>query len=217
MRTWSLVVWVLLSAEVGLSFCIALRESAGSGWIVAPLARPAFLLWLALTALVHAGRRTGGGYATFAARAGAVLVVASIVGTSFATSASLRLRPGESASVGPYVLTYLSSSVYPAPNQIITQALIEVRRDGRMLGRRGTLRRQQLDLFGNARFAPAIRPGVWSGMVKTVYVRWAADSAAGGASDFIAAQVPLVPWLWAGLWLLGVGGLAALWPTRWRT
>lgn len=216
-RTWTLVLWVLLTVDVGLTFWIALRDSAGAGWVVAPLARPAFLLWLLLTAWLHLKRPAGGGYATLAARAGAVLVVGSIVGTSFATSAALRLRPGESASVGPYAFTYLSSSVYPAPNQIITQALIEARRDGRRLGRHGTMRTQQLDLFGHTHFAPAVRPGVWTGFQHALYVRWAADSAASGASEFVVAIVPLARWLWVGLWLLGVAGLAALWAGRGRT
>ena len=99
---------------------------------------------------------------------------------------------------------------------MITQGLLEVRRGARQLGRVAAVRRQQLDVFGRERFAPALRAGSWHGLTASVHVRWVADSAAGGLADFGVAVLPLAPWLWLGCWLLGVGGQAALGPGRER-
>ena len=106
--------------------------------------------------------------------------------------------------------------MYPVHNQIITQGLVELRRGGRSLGRIAAVRRQQLSVFGQERFAPALRAGSWHGFGAGVRVNWVADSSAGDAAEFSVAVVPLASWLWLGWWLLVVGGLATLWPGRER-
>jgi cytochrome c biogenesis factor len=211
-RTWALAAWALVSADVGLSLWLALRE-VRADWLAAALWRPALPLWLGLTIVLHGGRRSGSGLATHVAHVGAVALAVSLASATFDTTAAVRLRPGESAPAGPYALTYLASSVYPGENAIVTQALLELRRNGRLLGRVGTVRRQQLDMFGQERFAPSVQPAVWSWWRETVLVRWDADSL-GGAADFRVAIVPLAPWVWVGWWLAGLGGVAAVWRRR---
>ena len=214
-RTWVSLAWVLLSADLGLSLWTGWRAGSDA-WLTSALTRPALPLWIVVTAAQHI-RRAPTGVAAHVAHAGAVLVVVGVIATSFGTSTIVRLQPGESAPIGSLALTYLASSVYPVRNQIITQGLLELRSGERSLGRIAAERRQQLSVFGQERFAPALRAGSWHGVGAGVRVNWAADSSAGDAAEFSVAVVPLASWLWLGWWLLVVGGLATLWSGRERS
>ncbi len=208
-RTWISLAWALLSADLGLSLWTSWRGGSGA-WMASALARPALPLWIVLAGVLHF-RRAAVGVAAHIAHAGAVLVVVGLVATAFGTAAVVRLRPGESAPVANLGLTYLASSVYPARNQIITQGLVELRRGERPLGRVAAERRQQLSVFGQERFAQALRAGSWHGFTTGVRVNWSADSSVSEAAEFSVAVVPLASWFWLGWWLLVVGGVASLW------
>lgn len=211
-HAWALLAWALTSAVVGLGLWHEARAVAPDG-LAGALRDPALLLWLGLTALVHAGPRSGTRAVAHVAHAGAAALAVSAVAATFGDRTAVQLGPGEAATVGRYTLTYVASSAYPARAAVVTQALLELQRDDRALGRAATARRQLLDAFGRERFAPAVRPAVWNGWSASVYARWEADSL-GGRADFQVAVVPLARWMWAGWWVTALTGVVALWRRR---
>jgi cytochrome c-type biogenesis protein CcmF len=84
-----------------------------------------------LTALVTRNRRRYGGYVAHAGLA--ILMIAVAASSSFQTSSDLRLRPGESADVGDYRVTYErpTSSIDRAQQRLTFGAVLDVTRDGR--------------------------------------------------------------------------------------
>ncbi|MGI8461695.1 MAG: heme lyase CcmF/NrfE family subunit [Solirubrobacterales bacterium] len=84
----------------------------------------------ALVAIVSRNRRRYGGYV---AHAGIVILfVAVAASSSFQTSRDISLRPGDSAEVGDFEITYTeaTSSIDPAEQRLSFGALVDVRRDG---------------------------------------------------------------------------------------
>jgi cytochrome c-type biogenesis protein CcmF len=89
--------------------------------------------WLAAFAsLVARNRRRYGGYVSHAA---VVLLALGIVGSSaYSASATARLQPGGTLSVGNYTLRYLSTTFHPGRNHDELRAQLAVLRDGRPAG-----------------------------------------------------------------------------------
>ncbi|HEX6116789.1 MAG TPA: heme lyase CcmF/NrfE family subunit [Solirubrobacterales bacterium] len=84
----------------------------------------------ALVAIVARNRRRYGGYIVHAGIV--LLLIAVAASSSFQTSRDISLRPGETASVGDYEITYLrpTQSVDPVEQKLTFGSVIEVRRDG---------------------------------------------------------------------------------------
>ena len=84
----------------------------------------------ALARVVARNRRRYGGYIVHVGIA--ILFIAVAASSSFQTSADVRLRPGESASVGDYDVTYVepSAGISSAEQRLTFGALLDVRRDG---------------------------------------------------------------------------------------
>ena len=84
----------------------------------------------ALAAIVARNRRRYGGYVV---HAGIVLLfVAVAASSSFQTSRDLNLRPGETATVGDYEVTYVrpTQSVDPVEQKLTFGSIVQVTRDG---------------------------------------------------------------------------------------
>jgi cytochrome c-type biogenesis protein CcmF len=89
--------------------------------------------WLAAFAsLVGRNRRRYGGYVVHAAVV--VLLIGAVGIGGFSTEREVRLRPGESVSVGDYVLTYLGTEQRRGANALELRARLAVERDGEALG-----------------------------------------------------------------------------------
>jgi cytochrome c-type biogenesis protein CcmF len=84
----------------------------------------------ALLALFARNRRRYGGYVVHAGLA--ILLVAVAASSSFQTSRDLRLRPGDSATVDDYTLTYEepTSEISPAEQRLTFGAVLTVAKDG---------------------------------------------------------------------------------------
>jgi cytochrome c-type biogenesis protein CcmF len=84
----------------------------------------------ALMALFARNRRRYGGYVVHAGLA--ILLVAVAASSSFQTSRDLRLRPGDSATVDEYTLTYEepTSEISPAEQRLTFGAVLTVTKDG---------------------------------------------------------------------------------------
>jgi cytochrome c-type biogenesis protein CcmF len=87
----------------------------------------------ALLTVVGRNRRRYGGYIVHAGLA--ILFIAVAASTSFQTSADLRLRPGQSADVGDYRVTYRepTASIDSGEQRLNFGAILDIRRDGKQV------------------------------------------------------------------------------------
>src|SRR5213596_1685635 len=127
---------------------------------------------LALARLVGRNRRRYGGYIV---HAGIVMLFFAFAGTAFKTETEATLRPGESATIKSpygwtYTFTHLGISQYDALNRLVTAGTVEVRRDGKDIGRLRTEKRQHVDAFGNNTFEPSTEVGIMSGLRVDLYI-----------------------------------------------
>ncbi|HEV8266496.1 MAG TPA: heme lyase CcmF/NrfE family subunit [Gemmatimonadales bacterium] len=171
-------------------------------------------LALATVRLIGRNRRRYGGYIV---HTGIVLLFIAFAGMTFKTETQATLRPGESAALKSpygyvYTFTHLGISQYDALNRKVTAALVEVRRDGKFVGRLKTEKRQHVDGLGRPTFEPSTEVGIASGVREDLYV------VLGGLVNGTEQAVyrftinPLVWWVWFGGYVVVLGGLIVLWP-----
>jgi len=169
---------------------------------------------LAALRLIGRNRRRYGGYIV---HMGMVLLFVAFAGMAFKTETQATLRPGESATLKSpyghvYTLTHLGISQYNALNRQVTAALVDVRIDGKAVGRLKTEKRQHVDALGRNTFEPSTEVGIRSGLREDLYV------VLGGLVNGTEQAVyrftinPLVWWVWFGGYVLVLGGLIVLWP-----
>ena len=169
---------------------------------------------LAVFHLVGRNRRRYGGYIV---HVGILLLFVAFAGMAFKTETQATLRPGESVSLRSpyghvYTFTHLGISQYNALNREVTAALVDVRRDGKAIGRLKTEKRQHVDALGRPTFEPSTEVGIMSGLREDLYV------VLGGLVNGTEQAVyrftinPLVWWVWFGGLVLVFGGLIVLWP-----
>jgi cytochrome c-type biogenesis protein CcmF len=151
------------------------------------------------------GRANGG----MVVHLGVVLIaVAFAASQSYGTGREVRLKPGQSASVGGHTVTYLGSATVERTNK---QSLVaRVRIDG------GKVYAPQIQKF------PFATQGIGSPSVKTsltedVYLTLVSPPTSDGGSAVIGVFVqPLIAWLWIGGLVMGLGTALAAWPGRRR-
>src|SRR6266850_2924752 len=168
----------------------------------------------AVVQLLSRNRRRYGGYIVHIA---IVLLFVGFAGMAFKTETEATLRPGESAELKGsdghlYTFTHLGVSQYNALNRQVTAALLDVRRDGKDIGRLRTEKRQHVDAFGNNTFEPSTEVGIMSGLRVDLYVVLAGLVNGTEQAVFRFTINPLVWWVWFGGFVLVIGGLIVLWP-----
>ena len=168
----------------------------------------------AIIQLLTRNRRRYGGYIVHVA---IVLLFVAFAGMSFKTETEATLRPGESAELKGrdghvYTFTHLGISQYNALNRQVTAALIDVRRDGKAIGRLRTEKRQHVNALGDRTFEPSTEVGIMSGLRVDLYVVLAGLVNGTEQAVFRFTINPLVWWVWFGGFVLVIGGLIVLWP-----
>src|SRR5216117_668812 len=168
----------------------------------------------AVLQLLSRNRRRYGGYIVHIA---IVLLFVGFAGMAFKTETEATLRPGESAELRGsdghlYTFTHLGISQYNALNRQVTAALLDVRRDGKDIGRLRTEKRQHVDALGNPTFEPSTEVGIMSGLRVDLYVVLAGLVNGTEQAVFGFTINPLVWWVWFGGFVLVIGGLIVLWP-----
>src|SRR5437667_359071 len=168
----------------------------------------------AVVQLLSRNRRRYGGYIVHVA---IVLLFVGFAGMAFKTETEATLRPGESAELRGsdghlYTFTHLGISQYNALNRQVTAALLDVRRDGKDIGRLRTAKRQHVDALGNPTFEPSTEVGIMSGLRVDLYVVLAGLVNGTEQAVFRFTINPLVWWVWFGGFVLVIGGLIVLWP-----
>ena len=169
---------------------------------------------LAVFQLLSRNRRRYGGYIV---HIGIVLLFMGFAGMAFKTETEATLRPGETAELRGrdghlYSFTHLGISQYNTLNRYVTAALLEVKRDGKEIGRLRTEKRQHVDALGNKTFEPSTEVGIMSGLRVDLYVVLAGLVNGTEEAVFRFTINPLVWWVWFGGFVLVIGGLIVLWP-----
>jgi cytochrome c-type biogenesis protein CcmF len=149
---WRLVRWPLAATAVATLALVALADAESEPLALALFCFASFALaaligefvraaaarralsggsWFgALATAVARNRRRYGGYIVHAGVA--LLFIAVAASSSFQTSSDVRLRPGDSATVGDYQVTYErpTTSIDPAEERLTFGAVLDVDRDG---------------------------------------------------------------------------------------
>ncbi|MDQ7801033.1 MAG: heme lyase CcmF/NrfE family subunit [Armatimonadota bacterium] len=208
----------------------ALMVAMGSGvvlrrpGVVAAAAALSFALSATLQAFHDAGRagaRIGRGYLQglleafrtqprryggYVVHLGVLVMVVGIVGShGYVREREVTVRPGQTFTVGPYVLRYRSLEAGATALADARRATVELREDGR------SLLLQPVRLFYPRWGQVVSRPAIRSTWREDVYVvLWAFQP--DGSATFRAWVNPLVRWVWLGALLAAVGTVVTLGP-----
>ena len=151
--------------------------------------------------------------AAYIVHMGMVLVVAGLLGSTVykvEQSAIVKVKPGETASLEGYTLTYKGmTDSAGAQNSTRSVANFEVSRDGKSLGTLGP----HTDIYPVS--GAAVRAVILGRPFEDLFV--VADEPFDGTSKTIALRMvifPLIRWVWIGSILLCVGAVVSLWPRR---
>ncbi|MGH2521134.1 MAG: cytochrome c-type biogenesis CcmF C-terminal domain-containing protein, partial [Anaerolineales bacterium] len=163
-----------------------------------------------LTALVNLTTRNRQRYGGYIVHIGLVMIMMGVVASSFfQVSKSFTVAPGQSVTVGHYVLTYENLYQRQEPGKEVTFARLFVAKDGRNLGEI----RPGKAFYPNFNNQPVSEIVIRSTLLEDLYVvlnSWSND----GAATFYVFVNPMVAWLWIGGVVLMFGGLVAWWPFR---
>ncbi len=152
-------------------------------------------------------RRSMGGYVVHLA---VIVIVAAICGSQlYKQTIELSLTKGQSAQLGPYTLTFAGTRAVEEAHRFRVAANIEVRRDGELV--------RSLEPALN--FYPTQREPVGSPHVSRaghgdIYLSLLSVERDGSRVGLKAFLIPLVPYIWWMLPVLGLGSAVALWPRR---
>jgi len=115
------VIAFTLAALAGefVSGARARRAAGGGGW------------GAALLGVMSRNRRRYGGYIVHAGFA--ILLLGVAASSSFATSSDRRLRPGQTMTLAGYELRYRAPEARMEPENLTLTAVVDVRRDGRII------------------------------------------------------------------------------------
>jgi cytochrome c-type biogenesis protein CcmF len=146
-----------------------------------------------------------------------VLAVGIVASTSFATKGELILPQGRVVTFAGHTFEFLGMTEVTTP--VKSQTLARVRVDGKGLFRPG------VSQFAGRASQPVGTPAIDSGTFGDVYLTLDGVGSNGTASSATAVKdlksgeialgvivEPLLPWLWAGGLIMGIGGLLALAP-----
>jgi cytochrome c-type biogenesis protein CcmF len=169
---------------------------------------------LALVRLVGRNRRRYGGYIV---HVGILIYFVAFTGMAFVRSQEATLKPGESVELRSpfghdYKFTHVGVSQFKELNRIVSAATVEVRRDGAPDGVIVSEKRQHVDSFGRPTFEPSTEVGIRSGLQEDVYIVYSGSVDGTEEAVYRFNINPLVWWVWAGGFVLTLGGLITMWP-----
>jgi len=200
--------WAILGLWlVAFTFSITLYDYGRAVW--ARHCRTGENLAVSFGRLAVRNRRRYGGYII---HLGVVLIALGVIGIEmFQTETQGTIKKGESLTLSGYTVTFRSLAEFDyADGRNIARAVVEVWRDGRLLGELYPRR----DYY-YAQQQPVTIPGVRSTMADDLYVilvDWQPISISG--ATFKIYHNPLVNWVWLGGFIFILGTLVAAWPDK---
>lgn len=170
-----------------------------------------------VTAFVHLVSRNRRRYGGYLVHVAIVVYFVAFAGMAFKRETEATLKPGESVTLESpfgqqYRFTHVGVSQYQALNRFVSAATMQVERDGENIGLLVSEKRQHVDALGRPTFEPSTEVGIRSGLREDLYLVYAGSVAGTEEAVYRVAINPLVWWVWAGGFLLAVGGLVTMWP-----
>ncbi len=161
------------------------------------------------TRAMRRGRRRFGSYLV---HAGAVIVLVAIaVSSTMRTSREVRLTRGESAAIGPYMVTFLSVADKMEPNRLSTIAKFSVTSNGKAV----TTLEPRMNQYAAMR-EPIGTPDVHSTFTSDLYLSIMNIDQGSQTVSVLMLITPMVSWIWIAVILMGIGGVIALIPSAAR-
>lgn len=174
----------------------ARRRTKGESWPVA--------IWQ----LFRRNQRRYGGYTV---HLGVILIMVAIIGANaYQSDAQANLAWGESLTVEEYELTYMNLQEKAGPGFTSVQALMQVKRNGRVAGTITPAMRFYNSLSG--RDQPTNEIAIRMGPIDDLYVVLAGWEGSGETASFKVYVNPLMSWMWIGGVVMILGTLLAVWP-----
>jgi cytochrome c-type biogenesis protein CcmF len=212
---------VLLAAGFGLG--------VRNGWTLLTLAFGGFAaqvtlqeLWLPIgqrmrahkesvvTALGEVQQRSRRRMAAYVIHAGAVVVIIAIaISSTMGSSTEASLGKGESASIGPYKLTFLGADVVNEPHRQSIVAQVQITKNGEPAG----MLFPRMNQYESQR-EPIGTPAVRSSLFEDLYLSAMNIDPDAQRLGLHALINPMVGWIWGATAVMGLGGLFALLPVR---
>ncbi len=168
--------------------------------------------------LVARNRRRYGGYIVHVAM---VIYFVAFAGMAFKVEMEATLRPGDSATLRSpfghtYTFTHLGVSQFEQLNRVVTQASVQVAKDGRSIGVINSEKRQHFSEpapgVRQKSFEPSTEVGIRSTLQEDLYIVYAGSVAGTEEAVYRFSLNPLVLWVWIGGVVLVAGGLITMWP-----
>jgi len=169
---------------------------------------------VAIGRLIGRNRRRYGGYVV---HVGILVLFVAFAGMAFKVDHEATLLPGESVDVKSpyghtYHLTHLGISQFQQLNRFVSQATVQVSRDGVPLGIMTSEKRQHQNSLGAAEFQPSTEVGIRTTPREDLYIVYAGSVAGTEEAVYRFTINPLVVWVWIGGMIVVMGGLLTMWP-----
>lgn len=163
--------------------------------------------WSAFSNLMSRNRRRYGGYWI---HIGVLVMAFGIIGSYFfQQETQIRLRQGESVSLGSYEMTFQGVRQFPGPDDLlIKEANLAVTDNGRSVGEL-TPRTELYTRSGQPMTIPSLRSTIGEDFY-VIMVNW--ETVTSNEATFRLYLNPLINWVWAGGFIFIFGTLVAAWP-----
>lgn len=155
------------------------------------------------------GRRR---FASYVVHAGVVIIIVSIaVSSTMQQDVEVQLRQGQSATIGPYELTFVGIETVRLPHREAVQAKLDVTRNGKPDG----VMLPAMNYYEMSR-EPIGTPDVRTRLTHDLYISVMNLDPQRNTAGLHLIINPMVGWIWIATGLMAVGGLMGLIPVRRR-
>jgi cytochrome c-type biogenesis protein CcmF len=141
---------------------------------------------------------------------------------AFKVEKEATLRPGESTTLRSafghtYTFTHVGVSQFEQLNRVVTQASVQVTKDGKPMGVINSEKRQHFSEpspgVRQKSFEPSTEVGIRSTLQEDLYIVYAGSVGGSEEAVYRFTLNPLVIWVWIGGVVLVIGGLITMWPS----
>ncbi len=174
----------------------AIRAKSGTGLIPAAVE------------LTHRNTRRYGGYLV---HMGIVFMFIGYTGAAFNKDVTKEVAPGQSFEVGPYTVRVADVQASENENYASQKLIAEIFRAGKSLG---TLEPEHR--FYKSSQQPTSEVAIRRRLNEDLYINFAGPSMDNKRAVVQAYVFPLVSWIWIGFWVLAMGTLVCLIPSKIR-
>jgi cytochrome c-type biogenesis protein CcmF len=184
--------------------------AVGGAWVLAGTGAYVLRMWR------DPVRRKALGYGEIAgmclAHAGiGVFVIGAMLVEAGSVEKDVRLAPGETVEVGPYVVRFAKMDHYEGPNYVSDKGDFALERDGAEVARLAPAKRLYAS-GGQVMTEASIDPG----LTRDVYLALGEPIGKDGAWAVRAYYKPYVRWIWLGALMMMFGGFVAAADRRYR-